>query len=317
MTTSGSARRRAPSPDARERTMIKTTERGEIADFLHALAGPVLAGGLTELRERHGQLMRRRFFPAEHPDRAARAILRAAPQRDVYVGAAIRACAEGGRAAIHWLSSFWVDADIPEAIERLAEFTPAPSIVIGSGRGQHAYWLLEHPVDLDTGEEANRRLAQALAADPSCHDAARILRPPHTLNHGYDAPRPVTLLHFEPHDRHEPQALVDALPELSQQRQAPRHARRDREDPLLALDPAFYVRALLGVEVGHDRKVSCPFHTDKHPSLHVYPSAAEGWHCFSCRRGGTVYDLAAPLFGLAPRGASFLRLRATLHALLL
>jgi len=53
--------------------------------------------------------------------------------------------------------------------------------------------------------------------------------------------------------------------------------------------------------VGRDRKISCPFHADQHRSLHVYPTAAEGRHCFSCRRGGFVYDLAAELWGTEPR----------------
>ena len=88
-------------------------------------------------------------------------------------------------------------------------------------------------------------------------------------------------------------------------------------DPLLELEPAFYVARLLGVPVGRDRKVSCPFHTDEHPSLHVYPTAEQGWHCFSCGRGGSVYDLAAALWDVQPRGVWFLKLRAELELFLL
>jgi hypothetical protein len=88
-------------------------------------------------------------------------------------------------------------------------------------------------------------------------------------------------------------------------------------DPLLALDPGFYVSALLGVAIGQDRNVSCRFHRDEHPSLHVYPTAAQDWHCFSCRRGGSVYDLAAPLWDIEPRGQAFLLLRQRLHERLL
>ena len=41
-----------------------------------------------------------------------------------------------------------------------------------------------------------------------------------------------------------------------------------------------------------------------------------GWYCFgACRRGGTIYDLAAPLYGYTARGEDFLRLRAELHRL--
>ena len=60
----------------------------------------------------------------------------------------------------------------------------------------------------------------------------------------------------------------------------------------------------------------CPFHEDRHASLHVYETAERGWYCFGrCRRGGTIYDLAAPLYGYAARGEDFLRLRAELRRL--
>jgi len=50
------------------------------------------------------------------------------------------------------------------------------------------------------------------------------------------------------------------------------------------------------------RKLWCRFHEDTHPSFHVYPTPAQGWHCFSCRTGGSIYDLAAALWDLEPRG---------------
>ena len=85
------------------------------------------------------------------------------------------------------------------------------------------------------------------------------------------------------------------------------------DDPLLAIAPDVYVRRLLGVEVPRHRKVPCPFHEDRHASLHVYDTAERGWYCFgACRRGGTIYDLAAPLCGYTARGEDFLRLRAEL-----
>ena len=88
------------------------------------------------------------------------------------------------------------------------------------------------------------------------------------------------------------------------------------DDPLLAIAPDVYVRRLLGVEVPRHRKVPCPFHADRHASLHVYETAERGWYCFgACRRGGTIYDLAAPLYGYAARGEDFLRLRGELRRL--
>jgi hypothetical protein len=300
-----------------ERRVDQALRRSELRAYLQALAGPAMPGSLFEIRERHGQLMRRRFVPVEQPDQAVSAILRAARERDVYLGAAPRSRPHGGRAAIAGLSSLWVDADTPEAIARLQAFEPEPSILIASGRGQHAYWLLDHVVDVVSGENANRRLARHLTADEGCADAARILRPPHTCNHKQAPPRPVAPLWLRTDRRVPLAAITTDLPATPEPSRFGRSERNGRSDPLLALEPAFYVTALLEMEIGRDRKVSCPFHLDEHPSLHVYPTAAQGWHCFSCQRGGSIYDLAAAVWDLDTRGVEFVRLRALLHRRLL
>jgi len=63
--------------------------------------------------------------------------------------------------------------------------------------------------------------------------------------------------------------------------------------------------------------VSCPFHgEDRTPSLHVYEHPAAGWYCYGCGRGGSIFDLAAAVFGLSTRGREFVELRARLQAAL-
>jgi hypothetical protein len=69
----------------------------------------------------------------------------------------------------------------------------------------------------------------------------------------------------------------------------PEASQRKTKDPLLTIAPAIYVRELLGVAAAGERKVRCPFHSDERPSLHVYRAPERGWHCFSCRRGGSIY----------------------------
>lgn len=81
------------------------------------------------------------------------------------------------------------------------------------------------------------------------------------------------------------------------------------DNPLLRISPTVYVETLLGRRPGRDRKVPCPFHDDTHPSLHVYAAPQKGWSCFSCRRGGSIYDLAAELWGMGTRGREFVQLR--------
>src|SRR5688572_28738260 len=47
------------------------------------------------------------------------------------------------------------------------------------------------------------------------------------------------------------------------------------------------------------------------PLVAVAQGSGPGRVCFGrCRRGGTIYDLAAPLYGYGLRGEDFLRLRA-------
>ena len=74
----------------------------------------------------------------------------------------------------------------------------------------------------------------------------------------------------------------------------------DRE--LLAIPAAEYVRVLAGRSPNREGKVCCPFHADSHPSLQLYPDG--GFYCFGsgCRRGGTIFDFAAHLWGIHAAG---------------
>jgi CHC2 zinc finger len=181
----------------------------------------------------------------------------------------------------------------------------------------HAYWPLTEPLAADEIERANRRLAHALGADVASADAARILRVPGTFSHKHQSPVPVHALRLDVDRRLAVADVIGALPDPPQTRRAtPPPDSHPGDDPLLTVAPDVYVQRLLGVEVPRHRKVRCPFHADRHASLHVYETAERGWYCFGrCRRGGTIYDLAAPLYGYTARGEDFLRLRSELRQL--
>jgi hypothetical protein len=238
---------------------------------------------------------------------------------DVYVGCAPRTRRHGGRDAVERAFVLWADCDGEDAVAALRDFEPAPSIVVASGTGsnRHAYWPLIESLARDEVERANRRLAFALGADLASADAARILRVPSTLSHKHHPPTAVEAVRLDTDRRLNVADVIGSLPDPSA---PPRVAVAPPEprggDPLLAIAPEVYVRRLLGVEVPRHRKVPCPFHEDRHASLHVYETAGRGWYCFgACRRGGTIYDLAAAVFGYTARGEDFLRLRAELHRL--
>lgn len=78
-------------------------------------------------------------------------------------------------------------ATVEEALRALAEFPLQPSIVVRSGSGVHAYWLLDKPFPLTSASDRSRYqaaakgLAKVLRGD-NTHDPARIMRTPGTLN---------------------------------------------------------------------------------------------------------------------------------------
>ncbi len=290
--------------------------------FLSMLGGSDSRDELLELRYRledahgMGQVFDR---PSRIRGLATRAIA-LGRRTDVYVGCAPRTRRFGGRDAVEHAHVLWVDCDGDDAVAALQQFDPAPAIVVASGSGSncHAYWPLVEPLARDEVERANRRLAYALGADPASADAARILRVPATWSHKRQPLTPVEALRLDIDRRFTVAAVAGDLCDPPGERSEPTALRisAERDDPLQLIEPEVYVRRLLGVEVPRHRKVSCPFHEDRHPSLHVYKTAERGWYCYGrCRRGGTIYDLAAPLFGYATSGPQFLQLRDELRAL--
>ena len=172
------------------------------------------------------------------------------------------------------------------------------------------------PLAPDEATAANRRLAEVLGADGRSADATRILRAPGTRNFKHDPPRAVVLERFKPARRF---TVAEVVGTTAMGTSTPASASAEAtasvagDDPLRRIPPGVYVQALTGQSVGRDGKVSCPFHEDRTPSLHVYERPEQGWYCFGCGRGGSIYDLAAELYGLSPRGRGFLRLRVLLQ----
>jgi hypothetical protein len=186
------------------------------------------------------------------------------------------------------------------------------ALASGSG-GTHAYWPLVAPLAPETLEHANRALAFALDADVQSTDAARILRPAVTLNHKHAPARPVALRWFDDGATFDAARILADLPHTASSGAARGTVgRRDpANDPLLPIRPWVYVPALVGRPLNRDRKVACPFHDDPTPSLHAFGSG-RGWRCFGCGARGSIYDLAANLWGHGIRGPDFRELRRRL-----
>ncbi|MGA2453655.1 MAG: CHC2 zinc finger domain-containing protein [Solirubrobacteraceae bacterium] len=293
-------------------------------DMLFAYAPP---RSLLEVRYRTTGRRLARFFTDAHAHNAASTITRIGQRTDVYVGCAPRVRRGGTRQDIAPTPLLWADCDTPAAVAALAAFQPPASMIVTSGSGHdnhknaHAYWALTRALTARELEDANRRLALALAADPRCADPPRILRVPDTLNFKHQPPRPVRL-HQHTGARYRPVEIFTALPPTPSPPPPNRtglvHLSGAGDDPLGRIAPADYVRILTGRDPGRDHKIHCPLHNDGTPSFHVYPTAAGGWACFGCPTptgkplGGDIYKLASLLWGIPTHGRCFLQLRARL-----
>lgn len=85
-------------------------------------------------------------------------------------------------------------------------------------------------------------------------------------------------------------------------------------DPLIGIPAAMYVEALTGIEVpkrGGAIRCPLPDHDDHSPSFAVF---RDGWRCYGCGKSGTIYDLAAVLWGIHPRGRGFVEIHKRLRA---
>jgi hypothetical protein len=300
--------------------MTETCPHDDLLVYLHTLAGKPKLGQCFDIRWKTlTGGMHRRFVSALRIGETARLITRMASWTDVYVGVALREWGAGsGKRAIDGSRLLFVDCDDSGITERLTELAPTPTMVVASGTPGHTqmYWLLNRPLVAGYVESANRRLALALGGDVACVDIARILRPPRTFNYKTGRRHAVKLIGFQAQARYELSEVIAGLPEPRSPRRATNGLARRRstveDQRLLAIPTADYVRVLGGCEPNRSGKVACPFHDDRTPSLQVYEGGS--FYCFGCRRGGTIYDFAAHLWGVEPRGAQFLQLRSRLTA---
>jgi len=278
-------------------------------------------GELVEVRYRRPQGgMGQLFQSADRARSLIETVLGLGERTDTYVGAAPRMARDGSKRAVTHSHALWVDCDDPDAADRLRAFVPAPTLLLRSGRdgGLHGWWALREPLAAPAAlERALRRVAHHLGGDMACCDAGRIMRAAGTLNHKHGQARPVEVERLEPGAIYTAADVVGDLPDPPARVAPPAARQRHRtgaDDPLLGIPATIYVPALTGQGVGRDGKAHCPFHADRTPSLHAYPTAAEGWTCFAGCGAGTIIDFGAKLYDLEPRGTGYHRIRERLEA---
>lgn len=282
------------------------------------------ASSFLELRfRRPGEPMRQAFYPCRDVATvSARGAILAA-DHDVYINTSPLTQRFGGASAIARKWVLAVDLDRDDARERLAAFSPWPSIVVTTGTGghAHAYWPLQEALTPEHAVRATRRLAHHLGADLAATDAARILRPPGTSNHKRTPPAPVVCTRLELGTFHAREIVGELSdpPERRARPSAPTAPRAHGDDPLLSLPASAYVALLTGQKVNQDGKLLCPLpdHDERSASFHAYDTPERGWRCFGCERGGSIIDFGAHLYGIEPRKAGYFEIRRRLAADLL
>lgn len=308
-------------------TPTREDTAADLLVYLRMLAGDPQHGEFFDMRyATPGGGMRQRFISALRIHETARRITQLAHRTDVYVGVALRDRAYGGKSAISGSHLLYIECDHPEAGKRLKDFAHSPSMIVASGSPGHLhlYWRLRERASSTQVESANRRLALALEGDPVSVDIARVLRPPDTRNHKHSPPLPVRLLRLNADVRHELSELTAGLPvdpqpvRLPATRAGSRRTGRTAVDrALLEIPAAEYVRVFTDREPNRAGKVLCPFHHEQTPSLQLYPDGT--FYCYgrhskhrACAKGGTIFDFAAAMWGLATKDEDFLELRRRL-----
>lgn len=127
------------------------------------------------------------------------------PGRGVYFGVCTRSKPPGTIENTSECPALWMDNDKTpkeELRKALLNAYLPPTVIIDSGRGLHAYWLLDEAEDVSaalTNEhpivETLRSLRRIFAGDPAVCDLARIMRLPGTHNTKYGDARLVEIIH--------------------------------------------------------------------------------------------------------------------------
>lgn len=191
---------------------------------------------------------------------------------------------------------------------------PAPSILVDTGGGLHAWWAIRSHDRTDTEwEQTIIRIAYAIGGDMNVKDAARILRVPGTLNLKVeDEPRMVRLLHcssdlFQISDFDDLEAPPAEKPIPFRPRPTS-SVTGDRPFDRANDVPIVNVLSWLGVKMhreGHRVYCACPVHGGHNESQMVV--GGEDYNtarCYGdCDRSWTNVDIVSAAHSIEPRAA--------------
>jgi hypothetical protein len=246
----------------------------------------------------------RAFFPALPDDLRAMLVRSEKNGQNVLVGLATRHRKRGKRSDLRAAVAIRVDidGDVDEIRARLATLPLPPSLVVVSGGGVHAYWLLAEVFLLD-GEDARERfkflmrgLARNVGGDEGgCATPGTLVRLPGSVNFPPKGKRErgrtpalVRLVECEPERRYEFDQLEAVVAAEIEAFKAEKVKRKTR--PSRASDDGLTVHAVLqhlglsetveAVERGG--RAPCPLCCAKNARVFAVAEDGFGWTCFAC-----------------------------------
>lgn len=114
-----------------------------------------------------------------------------------------------------------------EALEYIHHLSIDPNVLIDSGGGYHAYWLLIQPIPISDEFTLNRmrsiqyRWVEFVDGDTESKDLCRVLRVPGSYNYKYDPPREVKILYADYDLAYELHELTRVLPPVQEPKPKP------------------------------------------------------------------------------------------------
>jgi hypothetical protein len=172
----------------------QTTDTAEFISLLHGGCGDLLV-----IREIDTQSKARNVFK-----RLDSALTYIPPTNtNVYIGMFAHNDRDATAGTATSAGAVWADfddtGDAAEVVGRIQRAgLPNPSIIVSSGHGIHAYWLLAKRARPGEMVPVLSALAVALGSDGSVCDAARIMRLPGSMNLKYSPAVPCSILSLSP-----------------------------------------------------------------------------------------------------------------------
>ena len=135
----------------------------------------------------------------------------------VFFAPCLRKEKKGSVASAITVPAMWIDIDCDDdpqkrekGMAKLCDFEPAPSIIVDSGGGWHAYWLLDEPFILETDEDKHKisqimqGMFTALDGDENyVKSVASIMRLPNSINTKPERNNaPVNIIEWHPERRY-------------------------------------------------------------------------------------------------------------------